>query len=241
MVETAHDYGVPTASYLFRARIMVAFCTSTYGEVTTRTYETWSELKHVYEHPREIELLPVKLITHWPPQPPGHEDGKSYCKLAFGPSRLFVEGLDREGKYLAPDVLAHRIVEHITRLGLLDEVQQQDVAGQEEFSLSSMFSGVSSFFQGLFDVPAAAPEVLPSVAPCLPPTCGGSKNRCARYRHRHLAEVQQPASAPPTLPPRLPNRRGAQTLQGRAEVSLPWINPAFLRDVVQCPKPKGST
>ncbi|CAE7709703.1 unnamed protein product, partial [Symbiodinium pilosum] len=181
MVETAHDYGVPTASYLFRARIMVAFCTSTYGEVTTRTYETWSELKHVYEHPREIELLPVKLITHWPPQPPGHEDGKSYCKLAFGPSRLFVEGLDREGKYLAPDVLAHRIVEHITRLGLLDEVQQQDVAGQEEFSLSSMFSGVSGFFQGLFDVPAAAPE------------------------------VQQPASAPPTLPPRLPNRTAGPT------------------------------
>ena len=125
MVNTVKDFGTETTDYLCRARVMVAFCTSTYGEFTTGTYETYAELKYAYEHPQEIGLVPVKLIKHWPPKPDGPEQGRHMCAVAFGPSRFFVDGLDHEGCYLAPDVVARKIVKHIHRLGVLDQVKMK--------------------------------------------------------------------------------------------------------------------
>ncbi|CAE7909129.1 unnamed protein product [Symbiodinium microadriaticum] len=126
MVNTASDFGVATDYCLAKARIMVALCTSTYGQKTTGTYETYMELKFAREHPSEIQIVPVKLFPEYPPVPPGPEEGQHQNQIVFSPALLYVNGLVSGPKgqlrKMPVEQLATKIKEHIERLGLLSEV-----------------------------------------------------------------------------------------------------------------------
>jgi len=117
------DFGVLTAMGLQRARAMVAFCTSTYGERTRAGYETYQELKYVHENGEDgakIALLPIKLAKVYPPCPPD-EVGRSLCTLAFPRSLVYVDGLAGTSYKQAEDV-AKLIVESLRHMNLLHEV-----------------------------------------------------------------------------------------------------------------------
>ena len=117
------DFGVLTAMGLQRARAMVAFCTSTYGERTRAGYETYQELKYVHENGEDgakSALLPIKLAKVYPPCPPD-EVGRSLCRLAFPRSLVYVDGLAGTSYKQAEDV-AKLIVESLRHMNLLHEV-----------------------------------------------------------------------------------------------------------------------
>ncbi|CAE7240339.1 unnamed protein product [Symbiodinium sp. CCMP2592] len=118
------DFGVLTAMGLHRARAMVAFCTSTYGERTRVGYETYQELKYVHENGEDgakIALLPIKLAEVYPPCPPD-EVGRSLCRLAFSRSLVYVDGLLDGTSYKQAEDVAKLIVESLRRMNLLHEV-----------------------------------------------------------------------------------------------------------------------
>ena len=127
-VNTAGDFGVATDACLAQARILLALCTSTYGEKTTGTYETYMELKYAREHPGHVRLVPVKLHPKYPPEPPGPEEGRNQNQVAFSPSLIYINGINEtsSGTYckVHPRQLAIDIARHIHDLGLWSDVYE---------------------------------------------------------------------------------------------------------------------
>ena len=130
-VNTAWDFGVATDFCLLQARIMLALCTSTYGEKTTGTYETYMELKYAREHPRDVRLVPVKLHPTYPPEPPGPEEGWYQNQVAFSPSLIYINGIEETSSgtvcKVHPEQLAVKIAQHIRDLGLWSDVYDNNL------------------------------------------------------------------------------------------------------------------
>eukprot|EP00438_Fugacium_kawagutii_P031340 Skav215364 [mRNA] locus=scaffold1391:617916:618437:- [translate_table: standard] len=114
MVKAAagQSFGEQTAQGLATPKILVAFCSSTYGEETGGGYETYEELKYVHEQRGDCILLPVRLSPLYPPSPPDDE-GKYLCQLVFSPSTVYIDGLREDAggqhSYIAPMALARQI------------------------------------------------------------------------------------------------------------------------------------
>lgn len=127
------SFGEQTAHGLARAAVMVAFCSSTYGEKTGVGYETYQELKYVHEHSSECALIPCKMSPLYPPCPPD-EAGQNLCKLVFSPSLVYVDGLKEENGepvYIPSGELANKIYKAIKKSGRLQEVLHEGL--DEEF------------------------------------------------------------------------------------------------------------
>ena len=118
------SFGEQTAHGLANAAVMVAFCSSTYGEKTGVGYETYQELKYVHEHSSECALIPCKMSPLYPPCPPD-DAGQNLCKLVFSPSLVYVDGLEEKNDtpvYIPSGELANKIYEAIEKSGRLKEV-----------------------------------------------------------------------------------------------------------------------
>ncbi|CAJ1440920.1 unnamed protein product, partial [Effrenium voratum] len=62
------NFGEMTRFGLAEAKALVAFCTSEYGAYTGVGYETFRELE--FAHEREMTIIPIRLSSTLPPQPP---------------------------------------------------------------------------------------------------------------------------------------------------------------------------
>eukprot|EP00439_Symbiodinium_sp_Y106_P066693 s1084_g10.t3 len=169
------DFGVLTAMGLQRARAMVAFCTSTYGERTRAGYETYQELKYVHENGEDgakIALLPIKLAKVYPPCPPD-EVGRSLCTLAFPRSLVYVDGLAGTSYKQAEDV-AKLIVESLRHMNLLHEAT---------FHVPSKMLQEKTCRQ------------IPSLVSAEPDPAGGGRGGAVKPAARWVLQLELPASA----------------------------------------------
>ena len=115
-------YGDKTATGLYDAKAMVAFCTSTYGEKTGRGWETYRELQYVHQHP-EVHLIPVRLHPTYPPRPPD-KDGRALCDVAFHGSLIPINGLRRgDCEFRPAKEVAEEIIASLKRLGIREDVR----------------------------------------------------------------------------------------------------------------------
>lgn len=94
------SFGDLTAEYLGRLRnekgIMLAVCTSDYGEIVSSRYSTYYELKFALEY--KIDVLPLRVEDEYPPNPSGgegHIDKRrlalAYIHMVFPPSRVYLD------------------------------------------------------------------------------------------------------------------------------------------------------
>eukprot|EP00438_Fugacium_kawagutii_P015825 Skav211384 [mRNA] locus=scaffold2406:204230:205827:- [translate_table: standard] len=124
-VEAGQSFGERTMAGLASARVMIAFCTSTYGERTGGGYETYEELKYAYEHRNECHLIALKLSETYPPVPPD-PDGQSLCKFVFSPGTVYIDGLTPNSsghmKFKDSQDIASNILQCLQDLHLFDEV-----------------------------------------------------------------------------------------------------------------------
>eukprot|EP00434_Breviolum_minutum_P003223 symbB.v1.2.002837.t1/scaffold144.1/size299099/15 len=102
MVEAGagESFGRMTAEYLHRLQsekgIMLAVCTSDYGEMTDSPYSSFAELEYAQEY--KLDVLPLQVEDQWKPNPAcgeGHQDTKklalAYISMVFKPSRVRVD------------------------------------------------------------------------------------------------------------------------------------------------------
>ncbi len=68
-------FGTQVNSGLTNMEVLLAVCSSNYGEKTQSSYSTYRELKHAFEH--HVPIFPLKLCDAWPPRPPKDHDGGS--------------------------------------------------------------------------------------------------------------------------------------------------------------------
>ncbi|CAE7447865.1 unnamed protein product [Symbiodinium necroappetens] len=61
-------FGVQTVEGLYKAKALLAFCGTNYGQRTGAGYETYVELR--YAHDNKLEIIPIQLCDTFPPQPP---------------------------------------------------------------------------------------------------------------------------------------------------------------------------
>ena len=96
----AERFGKLTAKYLRRLKrengVMVAVCTSDYGEMTGSPYSSFAELKHAQEY--NLDVLPLRVEDTYPPNPPsgeGHLDTESialaYIRIVVRPSLAYLD------------------------------------------------------------------------------------------------------------------------------------------------------
>ncbi|CAE7944431.1 unnamed protein product [Symbiodinium sp. KB8] len=78
-------FGDQTARFLYRAKALLAFCTSDYGEKTGAQYETYVELQ--YAHNYALTILPIQLCHEFPPRPK-EEEGRALNALALRTDRV---------------------------------------------------------------------------------------------------------------------------------------------------------
>ena len=94
------SFGRMTAEYLHRLQsekgIMLAVCTSDYGEMTDSPYSSFAELEYAQEY--KLDVLPLQVEDQWKPNPAcgeGHQDTKklalAYISMVFKPSRVRVD------------------------------------------------------------------------------------------------------------------------------------------------------
>ena len=94
------SFGKLTAQYLNRLNsekgIMLAVCTSDYGEMTDSPYSSFAELEYAQEY--KLDVLPLQVEQQWKPNPPcgeGHQDTEklalAYISMVFKPSRVRVD------------------------------------------------------------------------------------------------------------------------------------------------------
>lgn len=117
--------------------VMVAFCSSQYGEKTGVGYETFEELK--YAHENQIPIIPVRLCHVYPPQPQKEAKGKE-CPCCYTPrperddwgcgqndlvlnkSLVYIDGMTAEGKYIPSKDLARKIHASLSKNDFIREV-----------------------------------------------------------------------------------------------------------------------
>ena len=96
------SFAKQTLEGLVGARVLVAFCTADYGEKTGVGYETFVELRYAYEN--HLPIIPLKLCTVWPPQPPDLE-GKAQNRIVFTQGLVYIEDIYMK----APKMVAEKI------------------------------------------------------------------------------------------------------------------------------------
>eukprot|EP00434_Breviolum_minutum_P030483 symbB.v1.2.026955.t2/scaffold2731.1/size72017/3 len=117
MVEAGEgeSFGDLTAQYLGRLKrengIMLAVCTSDYGEMTDSPFCTYYELKSAVEY--KIDVLPLQVEDEWQPKPPSgkghldeHHKALGFIDLVFSPSRVRLDCRDKPVVEIASKIAA---------------------------------------------------------------------------------------------------------------------------------------
>eukprot|EP00434_Breviolum_minutum_P003234 symbB.v1.2.002847.t1/scaffold144.1/size299099/25 len=109
------SFGKLTAKYLRRLDrekgIMLAVCTSDYGEMTESPYSSYAELRYAQEY--NLDVLPLQVEDHWKPNPPcgeGHLDTEelalAYISMVFYPSRVRLDCRNKSTEEIACEIAA---------------------------------------------------------------------------------------------------------------------------------------
>lgn len=118
------SFAEQTMQGLTQAKVMVAFCTSDYGQKTGAMYETYQELQFAYE--KQLPIVPVKLSTVYPPEPP-EPMGTAQNRFIFKNSLVYID----DSKMEKPDWVANEILLSLMTQGLADD--------QETYECRRMF------------------------------------------------------------------------------------------------------
>ena len=106
------SFGNMTAEYLHRLEsengVMLAVCTSDYGEKTDSPFCTYYELKYATEY--NLDVLPLQVEEQWKPNPPCHRDPKKsalgFISMVFYPSRVRVDCRNKSIQEIASEIAA---------------------------------------------------------------------------------------------------------------------------------------
>ena len=109
------SFGKLTAQYLNRLNsekgIMLAVCTSDYGEMTDSPFSSFAELEYAQEY--KLDVLPLQVEQQWKPNPPcgeGHQDTEklalAYISMVFKPSRIRVDCRNKSIEEIACEIAA---------------------------------------------------------------------------------------------------------------------------------------
>jgi len=109
------SFGEKTAEYLDRLDtekgLMLAVCTSDYGEMTDSPYSSYFELRFAKEY--NLDVLPLQVEDEWKPNPPcgeGHRDKKksalAFIKMVFYPSRVRLDCRNKSTEEIACEIAA---------------------------------------------------------------------------------------------------------------------------------------
>ena len=109
------SFGKLTVEYLGRLKrengIMLAVCTSDYGEMTDSPFCTYYELQTAVEY--KIDVLPLQVEDEWQPNPPcgkGHLDkdqsALGYIYQVFKPSRVRLDCRNKPVEEIASKIAA---------------------------------------------------------------------------------------------------------------------------------------
>jgi len=115
LVGAGKSFGDDTLKYLRRLGeekgVMLAVCTSDYGEMTDSPYCTYYELKLAKEY--NVDVLPLQVEDNWKPCPPcgeGHRDhSKSaldYIHAVFLPSIVRIDCRNKAVEEIASEIAA---------------------------------------------------------------------------------------------------------------------------------------
>ena len=117
MVDAAagKNFGEMTAAYLGNLEeekgVLLAVCTSHYGEKTDSKYSSYEEVRVAHES--DLEILPLRVCDDpWPPKPPfGPEHkydkmgaGAGLLKLAIGKATVYVDCRGKDELYIAKQI-----------------------------------------------------------------------------------------------------------------------------------------
>ena len=179
-MNTKNDFGYETRRGLCGARVLVALCTSAYGEKTAGTYETYEELLYAREHPDEMTIVPVQLCRVWPPEPPGPQEGRDLCDFVFRSCKVAINGVvpSEDGTlfYMDAENLACQIYGHIEGLKLLESVSYSDGGqspNQDFFNLPGVHENAGlphSSGQRPLKLPCAGKGSFTASRTCIPVT-----------------------------------------------------------------------
>ena len=109
------SFGKLTAQYLRRLKrengIMLAVCTSDYGEMTASPYSSFAELEYAQEY--KLDVLPLQVEEEWQPNPPcgeGHLDTEelalAYISMVFKPSCVRIDCRNKAIEKIASEIAA---------------------------------------------------------------------------------------------------------------------------------------
>ena len=115
MVGGGFSFGDGTLKYLRRLGeekgVMLAVCTSDYGELADSPYCTYYELKMAKEY--KVDVLPLQVEDNWKPSPPcgeGHLDHSksalSYINAVFLPSIVRLDCRNKAVEEIAREIAA---------------------------------------------------------------------------------------------------------------------------------------
>ena len=115
LVGAGKSFGDKTLEYLFRLQqengVMLAVCTSDYGEMTDSPFCTYYELKVAKEY--NVDVLPLQVEDNWKPNPPcgeGHRDHSksalSYIHAVFLPSIVRIDCRKKRVEEIASEIAA---------------------------------------------------------------------------------------------------------------------------------------
>ncbi|CAE7804354.1 unnamed protein product, partial [Symbiodinium sp. KB8] len=106
------DFGTKTATFLGRLRkhkgVLLAVCSSHYGEITGSTYSSYEEVKFAHGH--KLDILPLRMCEDpWPPEPPSGPDhaydkegaAEGLLAMAIPPSKIFVDCRGKDAQWIA--------------------------------------------------------------------------------------------------------------------------------------------
>eukprot|EP00434_Breviolum_minutum_P037023 symbB.v1.2.032814.t1/scaffold3991.1/size46774/2 len=117
MVEAGagESFGELTAEYLTRLQsengIMLAVCTSDYGEMTESSFSSYYELKYAKAY--NLDVLPLQVEEEWKPKPPcgeGHRDAKksalAFISMVFHPDIVRIDCRSKSIEAIASEIAA---------------------------------------------------------------------------------------------------------------------------------------
>lgn len=102
------DFADATCTGLYRAKVMVCFCTDEYGAMTGAGYETYVELR--YAHQKHFCLFPIKMGKKYPPEPKD-EKGRAQNSLVFHKGLVWIDDTEMKDARGVADTIANAIFE----------------------------------------------------------------------------------------------------------------------------------
>lgn len=103
------DFAAATCTGLYRAKVMVCFCTDEYGAMTGAGYETYVELRDA--HQKHLRLFPIKMGKKYPPEPKD-EEGRAQNSLVFHRGLIYIDDTEMKDARGVADTIANAIFEH---------------------------------------------------------------------------------------------------------------------------------